>query len=87
VAALRFLRGTPLDLFGFSDERRQERAAIESYKETVLELLAALSQDKIDLAVQIASLPENIRGYGHVKARNVAIAEEKKKALLARWRV
>jgi len=86
VAMLKFLRGTPLDLFGYSDERREERAAIDAYKETILELLASLNQDNLELAVQIASIPENIRGYGHVKARHVASAQEKQTELLSRWR-
>lgn len=86
VAKLKFLRGTPFDLFGRSDERRQERAAIEAYKETILELLNSLREDNIDLAVEIAALPENIRGYGHVKARHVASVQAKQTDLLARWR-
>jgi indolepyruvate ferredoxin oxidoreductase len=86
VATLKFLRGTPFDPFGFSDERQQERTAIEAYKQTILELLTSLNQSNIDLAVQIASIPENIRGYGHVKARHVASAQEKQTELLARWR-
>ncbi len=86
VSTLKFLRGTPFDLFGYSEERRQERAAIETYKATILELLRSLNQNNLDLAVQIASIPENIRGYGHVKARHVATAQEKQAELLARWR-
>jgi indolepyruvate ferredoxin oxidoreductase len=84
---LKVLRGTPLDLFGYSDERRQERAAIVAYKEMILELLTSLRQDNIDLAVQIASLPEHIRGYGHVKARHVASTQAKQAELLAHWRM
>lgn len=86
LATLKFLRETPFDPFGFSDERQQERAAIDVYKQTILELLISLNQSNIDLAVQIASIPENIRGYGHVKARHVASAQEKQTELLARWR-
>jgi indolepyruvate ferredoxin oxidoreductase len=86
IAKLKFLRGTPFDLFGYSEERRQERAAIKAYKEMILEVLSSLRQDNIDLAVQIASLPEHIRGYGHVKARHVASTQEKQAELLARWR-
>lgn len=87
VATLRFLRGTPLDVFGYSQERRHERAAIDTYRQTILELLTSLKQDNVDLAVQIASIPENIRGYGHVKAQHVADAKAKQAELLARWRV
>ena len=86
LATLKFLRGTPFDPLGFTDERKQERAAIETYKQTILELLTSLNQSNIDLAVQIASIPENIRGYGHVKARHVESAQEKQTELLARWR-
>ena len=86
VAKMRFLRGTPFDPFGHTAERRMERRLIEEYFETVEELLAGLRIENLGLAVEIASLPELIRGYGHVKARNVGEAESEKTALLERWR-
>ena len=86
VAKMRFLRGTPFDPFGRAAERRMERRLIEEYFETVEELLAGLRPENLGLAVEIASVPEAIRGYGHVKARAVEEAEAEKATLLERWR-
>ena len=86
VAKMRFLRGTPFDPFGHTAERRMERRLIEEYFEAVDELLAGLRPENLDLAVELASVPERIRGYGHVKERNAADAESAKAALLGRWR-
>ena len=86
VAKLRFLRGTPFDPFGRTAERRMERRLIEEYFETVEELLAGLRPGNLGLAVEVASVPELIRGYGHVKQRNLAEAEAARTALMERWR-
>ena len=86
VAKMRFLRGTPFDPFGRTAERRMERRLIEEYFETVEELLAGLRPENVALAVEIASIPELVRGYGHVKQRHVAEAEAEKATLLERWR-
>jgi indolepyruvate ferredoxin oxidoreductase len=86
LAKLRFLRGTALDVFGYTEERRSERQLIADYEKTVDELLAKLSPDNHAIAVQIASIPEDIRGFGHVKARHLAAAREKEAKLLQAWR-
>ena len=86
LAKMRFLRGTPFDPFGRTEERRMERRLIEEYFETVEELLAGLRAENLGLAVEIASVPEQVRGYGHIKQRNVAEAKSTKAALLKRWR-
>jgi len=86
VAKMRFLRGTSFDPFGHTAERRRERRLIKEYFETVEELLAGLRPENLGLAVEIASIPEAIRGYGHVKARAVEDAESERAALLERWR-
>ena len=86
LAKLRFLRGTPFDPFGRTEERRMERRLIEEYFETVEELAAGLHPGNLGLAVEIASVPEQIRGYGHVKQRNVAEAQAARASLLERWR-
>ena len=67
LARFKGLRGTPFDPFGHTRERREERELIDEYERTVDKLLASLQATQIDLAVQLASLPEHIRGYGHVK--------------------
>ena len=86
LAKLRGLRGTAFDIFGYTAERKHERAAIDEYFATVEELLAKLDRSNIALAVDIASLPEQIRGYGHVKDKHVAKAAPKREQLLAQWR-
>ena len=63
-----------------------ERRLIEKYFATLDELLAALRPENLALAVDIASVPDRMRGYGHVKERNVAEAEAERAALLERWR-
>ena len=80
---LKVLRGTALDPFGYSTERRRERALIEEYTLDIEKLLPVLSHSNIELAVKIASVPEHIRGYGHVKARHLAEAQERRTRLLA----
>ncbi|MBN8510552.1 MAG: indolepyruvate ferredoxin oxidoreductase family protein [Burkholderiales bacterium] len=86
LAKLKGLRGGPLDLFGRSEERRTERALIQEYRTCVDELLAGLNAGNVALAAQIARIPEEIRGYGHVKERHLKAAREKWAALLAQWR-
>ena len=86
LAKLKGLRGTAFDVFGRSEERRTERALIEQYKASVLELLQGLNAERLPLAVEIASIPEQIRGYGHVKARHLAMARPKWDGLMAQWR-
>ena len=83
---LKGLRGTRLDPFGHTAERRMERSLIAEYEQTIEELLERLSAQNHALAVQIASLPEEMRGFGHIKQRNVAAAREKRKQLLEQWR-
>jgi indolepyruvate ferredoxin oxidoreductase len=67
LASLRGLRGTPLDPFGRTAERRAERALIEDYEATVRELAHGLTPENYGAAVAVAEVPEHIRGYGHVK--------------------
>ena len=85
LARFKGLRGTALDPFGRTVERRTERALITEYERTIGTLLAGLTQDNLALAIEIASLPEQIRGYGHIKAKNIAEARKKQEELLAHW--
>jgi indolepyruvate ferredoxin oxidoreductase len=85
LASLRRLRGTALDPFGHTEERRTERALIREYEETLERLLARLTPQNHALAVEIASIPEEIRGYGHIKARSLGPARRKRDELLARY--
>ncbi len=86
LAKLKGLRGTALDPFGRSEERKTERALIGEYRECIEELLRTLSAANLALAVEIARIPEEIRGYGHVKARHLAAARAKWGGLMAQWR-
>ncbi len=74
LARLRRLRGTAFDPFGRTEERRSERQLIVDYEATVEQLLAKLDAGRLSQAVRIASIPDEIRGFGHVKARNLASA-------------
>ena len=75
LASLKWLRGGSLDVFGYSDERRAERAWIERFEQTVEELSGQLTQRNLDAAVRVAQTPQQIRGYGPVKAASQAQAE------------
>jgi indolepyruvate ferredoxin oxidoreductase len=83
LARLRRLRGTPFDVFGYTAERRTERALIGQYRQTVEALLPQLTAENLAQAVAIASIPEDIRGYGHVKERHLKAAKQKEAALVA----
>jgi len=85
LAGLRRLRGTALDLFGRTEERRRERALIDEYEATISKLISQLTAGNRSIAVDIASVPEHIRGFGHVKARNMDAADSVRKAALTRF--
>lgn len=86
LARLKFVRGGKLDVFGYTAERRGERQLIADYLATVDTLLQRLDNDNVGLAAQIASIPEHIRGYGHVKDAHLREAKAREAALLAQWR-
>jgi len=86
LAKLKFLRGGKFDIFGRTEERRGERQLIADYEQTVALLLEGLSDDRVALAVEIASIPEHIRGYGHVKEAHLHKAKAREAVLLAQWR-
>lgn len=86
LAKFKFLRGGTFDVFGRTEERRGERQLIADYEQTVALLLEGLSDDRVALAVEIASIPEHIRGYGHVKEAHLHKAKAREAVLLAQWR-
>jgi indolepyruvate ferredoxin oxidoreductase len=86
LAKLKFLRGTPFDPFGRSLERRTERGLVRDYEAMLDELLAKLSPENHGLAVALASIPEKIRGFGHVKAWHLQSAKAEEAALIERFR-
>jgi indolepyruvate ferredoxin oxidoreductase len=86
LAQMKGVRGTALDVFGRSVERKTERALITEYEACINELLTTLNADNRALAVDIARVPEDIRGYGHVKERQLKSVRPKWHALMQRWR-
>jgi indolepyruvate ferredoxin oxidoreductase len=82
LAKLKGLRGTRLDPFGRTPERRMERQLIGDYERLADELMAGLDPDNHGLAVEIARLPEHIRGFGHVKERSLKEAKQREADLL-----
>ena len=86
LARLRWLRGTRFDIFARSEERRTERRLIGEYEAVIEEILAGLSPANHVTAVELASLPLEIRGFGHIKEANLTRAKAKETVLLARLR-
>lgn len=86
MAKFKWLRGTSFDIFGYSAERKMERELIEEYERTMAEIIENLNHDNHSLAVEIASLPEKIRGYGHVKLENVEKVKVEWQELVQRYR-
>ncbi|HMN21795.1 MAG TPA: indolepyruvate ferredoxin oxidoreductase family protein [Ottowia sp.] len=86
LARFKGLRGGPFDVFGRTAERRTERALIAEYRASIEAVLPALVAGNHAAAVEIARIPEQIKGYGHVKERNLQAARGRWDALLAAWR-
>jgi len=86
LARLKFLRGTPFDIFGYSQERRTERKLVADYEAMLDEILTKLTPDNHVLAVGLAAVPEKIRGFGPVKARHLAAAKADEAVLLQQFR-
>ena len=86
LSGLRRLRGTPFDIFGYSRERREERRLIAFYESVVDEIIQGLNRGNHGIALEIARLPEHIRGYGPVKAAQIEAAEARQAELLTAFR-
>ncbi|HKR86868.1 MAG TPA: indolepyruvate ferredoxin oxidoreductase family protein [Phenylobacterium sp.] len=85
LARLKVLRGTPLDPFGWTAERKMERGLLADYEEGVDRLVGGLTSDRLPLAVQIAEIPRQIRGFGHVKEASVGPAKIAEARLWEAW--
>ncbi len=83
LAKLKFLRGTPLDPFGYSEERRAERRLAKEYIETIEAQSSTLSAATLSTAIELAALPQQIRGYGPVKMEAIAKADLRRIELLS----
>ncbi len=86
LAGMKFLRGSLFDPFGYSAERKRERQLIAEYETAINEICDGLNRGNHDLAVAIASIPEHIRGYGHVKDEHLTKAKAEEDALLRAFR-
>src|SRR5262249_50930204 len=86
LARLKGLRGTAFDIFGYTAERRTERALISDYEKMLEEVLSKVTPDNHHLAVGLVAIPEKIRGFGHIKMRNLAVAKADEAALLEQFR-
>ncbi|MBX3598032.1 MAG: indolepyruvate ferredoxin oxidoreductase family protein [Rhizobiaceae bacterium] len=85
LSALRGLRGSALDPFSYLNERKEERRFLKQYEADLDRIVAELNSSRLDTAVALASIPALVRGYGHVKGRNLAEAEAERARLIARW--
>ncbi|KEJ97920.1 indolepyruvate ferredoxin oxidoreductase [Pseudosulfitobacter pseudonitzschiae] len=83
MARFKGLRGTPLDVFGYTTERRMERALITQYEADMKQVLPLLTDDTREAIVALAELPKSIRGFGPVKQANEAKAAKRREELLA----
>jgi indolepyruvate ferredoxin oxidoreductase len=86
LAKLKGLRGTAFDVFGRTEERKAERALIAEYESTIAMMLAKLDASNLDNAIAVASVPEEIRGYGHVKEANMIKAAAHRETLVATFK-
>lgn len=86
LAKLKGLRGTVFDPFGYGSERKQERALLRDYEQDLKELLTEVSAENLALAAEIASVPDSVRGFGHVKSRTIAKAAARRQSLWQQFR-
>lgn len=86
VARMKGLRGGKFDLFGRTDERRMERRILAEYEALLDEIAESLTADTHATALELASLPEHIRGYGHVREKHITTVKAQEADLLARFR-
>ncbi|WP_339863570.1 indolepyruvate ferredoxin oxidoreductase family protein [Paremcibacter congregatus] len=85
VARLRSLRGTAFDVFGRTEERKMERRLISDYEDLMALFVDSLTSEKLSSAIALAEIPEDIRGYGHVKEKSVELATQKSALLLQEY--
>ncbi|SFU07142.1 indolepyruvate ferredoxin oxidoreductase family protein [Mesorhizobium sp. YR577] len=85
LAGLKGLRGSPLDVFSYTTERRMERALLARYEKDLDLIRTSLVAEKIEAATALASVPALIRGYGHVKAASATKAAGERERLVERF--
>ena len=83
ISKFKFLRGTIFDIFGYFEERKIERLLINKYKNLIQEICTKLTTDNYSIAVEIASVPDQIRGFGYIKKKNIEIAKNCENRLMS----
>jgi len=83
LSSLKGLRGTPLDPFGGAADRKRDRKLVQDYEQSIEKLLADLSPDNLTTAIEVASLPAGIRGFGAIKDRSIVAAQKRESELRA----
>ena len=86
LKGLRFLRGGVFDVFGYTEERRMERALVAEYQQSIQEVMRDFAPERQALALEIARIPDKIKGYGHVKERHLQAARPQWQGLMQAWR-
>jgi indolepyruvate ferredoxin oxidoreductase len=86
LAKLKFLRGSMFDVFGLSSERKMEWQLVVEYEQTLVDVLDGLNEHNYQAAVEVVSLPEKIRGFGHVKEHNWKMAKEREVQLMVAFK-
>ena len=85
LARLRFLRGGPFDLFRYLPERKEEQATLQEFESLLDRIAGELSDENYPVALELAQLPMQIRGFGHIKSANLAQARVRQAALLKKF--
>jgi len=86
LAAMRGLRGSPFDVFSYTAERREERQTLADFEALIETFCTEVSEDNYATAVELASLGQKIRGYGHVKSKNLKLVRVRQEYLLKKLR-
>ena len=85
LARLKGLRGSALDMFGYSEERAMERGLIAVFEADLDRIVLGLTRERLETAVKLAQLPQALRGYGHVKEASVGPAKAEAARLWSVW--
>jgi indolepyruvate ferredoxin oxidoreductase len=82
LAKAKFLRGTVVDPFGYTAERREERSAIGEFEALMRRVMSELTAERLDAAIELARLPQSVRGFGHVRDHNKTRAQQLERKLI-----
>ena len=83
MSRARVLRGSIFDIFGYTAERKMERQLLADYELVLDEIVSSISSENLKAAIALATYPETIKGFGHVKERNVKKANAERMSLRA----